>query len=101
MWNIDERQAVQRRGGALGLPSTGSPVDHAHLVKRDSDYRALLKLADGIRDRVLAERESPEQIAGITTQMAMQIATKQALTRTSSSASPTPDGRSCRPCATP
>jgi replicative DNA helicase len=80
MWNIDERQAVQRVVGLSGHPSTGSPVDHAHLVKRDSDYRALLKLADGVRDRVLAERESPEQIAGITTQMAMQIATKQALT---------------------
>lgn len=80
LWGLDERQAVQRVVALASATSTGSPVDHAKLVKRDADYRALLKLADDVRERVLAEQGSPEEIAGITTQLAMQVATQQALT---------------------
>jgi replicative DNA helicase len=80
MWNVDERTAVARIVEWSAAPATGSPVDHAALVKRDADYRRLLKLADELRERVLGEKGSPEEIAGITTQEAMRVATQQALT---------------------
>lgn len=80
LWGVDERQAVQRVVALAQRPSSGPPASHAALVKRDSEYRQLLKLADDVRERVLAEQESPEEIAGITTQRAMEVATQQALT---------------------
>jgi replicative DNA helicase len=80
MWGVDERQAVQRVMAMAARPSTGTPTAHAALVKRDSDYRRLLEIVDDVRGRVLAERESPEAIAGVTSQLAMQVATQQALT---------------------
>lgn len=79
LWSVDERTAVQRVV-AIAQGGSGAPADLARLVKRDADYRQLLKLADDVRDRVLSERESPEEIAGVTSQMAMQIAMAQALT---------------------
>jgi replicative DNA helicase len=80
VWGTDERTAVAQVVRWAAAPVIGSPADHAKLVKRDSDYRALLKLVDEVRGRVLAEQGSPEEIAGVTTQLAMQIATHQALT---------------------
>ena len=76
LWNVDERIAVQRVVAIAEASHAGASVDQAaKLVKRDADYRSLLKLADEIRDRVATERESPEEIAGITGQRALEVAT--------------------------
>jgi replicative DNA helicase len=80
MWGVEEREAVQRVLGMATRPSTGTPTAHAALVKRDSDYRRLLAITDEVRERVLSEKESPEVIAGVTSQLAMEVATQQALT---------------------
>lgn len=81
MWQVEEQAAVKRVIDAATRPSTGSPVDHAKLIKRDADYRALLKLADDIRDQVHTEDRSPEEIAGTTSVAAMRVATAQEVTQ--------------------
>lgn len=80
LWGVEEAKVAQRVLDIAGRPSTGTPTAHAALVKRDSDYRRLLKITDEIRERVLAEREDPEVIAGVASQLSMEVATQQALT---------------------
>jgi replicative DNA helicase len=76
IWACDERTAVARVGQLPAKIQLGATVENAAgLIKRDADYRDLLGLADDIRDRVAAERESPEQIAGIVGQHALGVAT--------------------------
>jgi replicative DNA helicase len=53
-------------------------LEHAKLVKRHADYRALLDLAAQIKRDVDNELDSPEQIAGLASQTAMQVATSDA-----------------------
>jgi replicative DNA helicase len=76
LWQVDEPTAVER---VVALPAKiqlGSTVQQtAGLIKRDHDYRQLLRLAEDIRDRVAAEKQSPEEIAGVTGQAAMAVAT--------------------------
>lgn len=81
LWRLDERSAIQR---VLELPAKrlpGDPLEHARLVKRDADYRALLALADEIRDEVAAERDSPAEIAGVVSQRALAVAASTLLTQ--------------------
>jgi replicative DNA helicase len=82
LWLVPEREAIER---VLALPSKiqlgTSPLQAAGLVKRDADYRDLLVLADQIVESVALEEHTPEEIAGITGQTALQIATAQALTQ--------------------
>lgn len=75
-WGLDEQEAVQRVI-ALGTRSqfAGNPVDHARVVKRHADLRALLSVADSIREEVAAERLAPEEIAGLVGAEATKIAT--------------------------
>ena len=75
LWGVDEKQAVRRLQKLAGERRDGSVVDHARLVKRDADYRMLLELADEIRTLVESEDQSPEEIAGVTSQGATKIAT--------------------------
>jgi replicative DNA helicase len=74
MWNVEERVAIQRVVRLAQRPSDGSPLDHARLIRRDHDYRRLLKLADEIRDSVISERQQPDEIAGVVSQGARGIA---------------------------
>jgi replicative DNA helicase len=73
LWHVDERTAVARVI-ELADRAQGSPLEAAKLVKRDADYRALLQIADNVRDRVQVEQDSPEEIAGIMGQAALQVA---------------------------
>lgn len=80
IWSCEEKDAVRT---VVDLAS-GRPPDkaetYANLVKRDSDYRALLNLSDEIKRLVGNEEDQPEEVAGIASQRAMQIATDSLLT---------------------
>lgn len=76
LWRCGEDEAVERvRTLAQGQAFSGSPADHARLVRRDADYRAMLELAASIQRSVANEEQSPEEVAANTSQTAMQIAT--------------------------
>lgn len=79
-WAVDEPTAIARVQALAAAAHAGAPDQAAELVKRDADYRELLKLADSIRDQVQSEDLSPEEIAGITGQGALELATHRALT---------------------
>lgn len=81
-WGCDEATAVARvREMAAGRSaSSGEAVSHALLVKRDADYRSLLELSDSIRRQVGAEAGTPDELASVASQTAMQIATSTLLT---------------------
>jgi replicative DNA helicase len=79
LWSVPESQVASKVAELAQRAPDGSPVDHARLIKRDADYRALLKLAEEIRGQVDAEQLSPEEIAGITSQTATAVATSSVL----------------------
>lgn len=81
-WSCDEGEAV-RRVEQLAGANRGRKVDlaaHGQIVKRYADYRALLDLSARITQDVDRELESPEEIAGLLSQSAMEIATSTLLT---------------------
>jgi replicative DNA helicase len=79
-WRCEEAEAV-RRVQTLASGRRGSEsVDHARIVKRDSDYRDLLDLAAKVQIAVAMEQENPDVVAGEVSQTAMQIATSTLLT---------------------
>lgn len=75
-WAISEQDAVQRVI-TLGTRSmfAGDPVDHAKVIKRHADLRALLNVAESIVEEVKLERLSPDEIAGLVGSEATKIAT--------------------------
>jgi replicative DNA helicase len=76
LWRCEEPEAVQRvQAIAQGQGFSGNPADHARIVRRDADYRAMLELAASIQRSVANEEQSPEEVAASTSQAAMQIAT--------------------------
>jgi replicative DNA helicase len=76
MWQVDDATAVKRVLAMRGLSGHGSnAATTAALVRRDSDYRDLLLLADEIRELVSAEAEEPDEIAGVLGQRALAITT--------------------------
>lgn len=81
-WDCDESQAVaQVQSLTLGQGAfAGDAADHARLVKRDSDYRALLDLSVSIQRAVELERDAPDVVAGEAATNAMRIATDTLLT---------------------
>lgn len=79
LWGTTEAEAVERvRGMAHGYE--GDVVDHAGLVKRDADYRALLGVLDATRAAIVSEELTPEQVAGELSQQAMKVATNTLVT---------------------
>lgn len=81
-WGCTEAAAVDRVKliAASRSASARDAVSHALLVKRDADYRSLLKLADDIRSQVAQEAGAPDELASVASQTAMQIATSTLLT---------------------
>jgi replicative DNA helicase len=76
LWGLDEKLAVAKvQSYANGHTLAADPVDHARVVKRHADLRALLGVAATIEREVAAEQHPPEQIAGIVSSEAMKIAT--------------------------
>lgn len=79
LWGCTEAHAVEKvRGMAHGYE--GNVVDHAALVKRDADYRALLGVLDKTRVSIVSEDLAPEQVAGELAQAAMKVATNTLVT---------------------
>ena len=80
-WNVGEDEAVRRLNRLAQERPDVAVVDHAQLVRRDADYRALLVLRDDIGMAVTARDSEPEEIAAETSQTAMEIATNSMLTQ--------------------
>lgn len=82
-WNSTEEHAVAAVE-RLVSQHRSKPVnvgEHARLVKRYSDYRALIDLSNQIVLDVERELEEPGEIAGVISQTAMQIATSGLLSQ--------------------
>ena len=81
LWDCGEEQAVtQVRQMADAQAFEGKITDHAKIIKRTSDYRLLLGVAESIQQAVANEEFGPEELASITSQRAMRIATNTLLT---------------------
>jgi replicative DNA helicase len=76
-----EAEVVERvRSWALAARTTpGRASDHALVVKRHADLRALLDLSGAIRVAVEREEVPPDQIAGMASSEAMRIATNSVI----------------------
>jgi replicative DNA helicase len=81
LWSCSEESAVTRVREMSSDRFPGKVIDHAKLIKQKADYRELLDLSRTIEGEVEAEERSAEEIAGITSQSAMQIATNTLLTQ--------------------
>jgi replicative DNA helicase len=77
LWNCDESAAIAavQRLSLEQRYQQGDATDHAKVVKRDSDLRSLLAVSASIRHEVEKAEKSPEEIASLVGQDAMQIAT--------------------------
>lgn len=80
-WQIEPDEAVRRVNQMVVHRPEGDVADHAKLVRRDSDYRALDELSLSVQRAVTAQDSEPEEIAAETSQTAMQIATSTMLTQ--------------------
>lgn len=80
LWSVSEETAVTRVREIATSKFHGNVVDHAVLVKQHADYRAILDLTSQIEGEVEREEKTPEEIAGMASQLSMQIATNTLLT---------------------
>lgn len=78
-WSCDEQAAVRHVGVMAEEADGDDAVDHARIVKRDADYRALLDLSAVLTKAVEKETDAPEEIAAEASQTAMKIATSSLL----------------------
>lgn len=78
LWNVTERETIRKiEGLASGQRQFAERqvLDHAKLVKKHSNYRHLIDLADGIKRQAGEEEEDPDKIAADAAQKATEIAT--------------------------
>jgi replicative DNA helicase len=66
---------------ARGQAALGAATNHAKIVKRESDLRALLSLTFTVQQAVAAKEMTPDQIAALASSEAMKIATDAVGTR--------------------
>ena len=80
-WECDESEAVERVSRLAGAHRgrQADVVGHGDIVKRYAMYRKLLDISGQIALDVDRELESPEEIAGLLSQSAMEIATASLL----------------------
>lgn len=82
MWSCDENDAIVHvRDMAASQAFTGNVIDHAKVIKSHADMRLLLDLAATVQEEVGKEERTPEEIASLTSQRAMHIATNTLLTQ--------------------
>jgi replicative DNA helicase len=82
LWHCPEQDVLARVAEIeRSVEFAGDVVDHAKLIKIAADRRGLLRLADSIKAEVAREEQTPEQIAGMASQTAMQLATSTLITR--------------------
>lgn len=77
LWRVAEPEVAERvKTMALrARGATGAAADHALVIKRHADLRALLDLSTAIRIAVEDESKTPDQIAAMASSDAMKIAT--------------------------
>lgn len=80
MWGCDETRAVARVA-EMAADASAAPEEHAKLVKRDADYRALLRVCEDAQKAIEGETHGPEHIAGIISQKATKVATAAIMDR--------------------
>lgn len=80
LWSASEESAVAQVQAIANERFPENVLDHAVLVKRHADYREILDLTSQIQGEVEREEKSPEEIAGMASQLSMQIATNTLLT---------------------
>jgi replicative DNA helicase len=76
-WKLDEREAVDRLVGLSHLAADESvpTLEHARIIQRHAEYRALLSIASRAVDDALAQQEAPDAIAGALSAAATRIIT--------------------------
>jgi replicative DNA helicase len=79
-WSVDEREAVARVRGISTEAFHGRILDHAVVVQQKHSYREILDMTSTIEGEVEREDKSPEEIAGLASKAAMEIATDSLLT---------------------
>jgi replicative DNA helicase len=78
-WGCEETEAIERVMALSRGHDGRDAAAHAGLVRRDSDYRALIELADTIHRSVGLEESEPSELAATASATAMQIATSTLL----------------------
>lgn len=81
LWSCQEAAAVTQVREISQERFGGKVLDHAVLVQRHADMRKILELAHQTEGEIEREEKSPEEIAGMLSQAAMQIATSRLLTQ--------------------
>lgn len=74
-WKIEERQVIDKVLALKGASADAPALSLGAVIKRHHDFRELLALTDRVRNRVLAEEDEPEAIAGELSAAAMKVAT--------------------------
>lgn len=80
IWSCEQNVAIERVREIATDRMGGQVLDHAKMVKRKYDLRMLLDLTNQVQGEIEREEMDPEEIAGLASQGAMQIATDTLLT---------------------
>jgi replicative DNA helicase len=76
LWQCSAEEASAKvRSMTQGRVFSGKAVDHAEIVKRDANYRALLNLSYSMAAAVHDRQDGPLELAGSLSHEAMKIAT--------------------------
>lgn len=79
-WSVEPSEAVSRVRQIATERFHGKLLDHAQMVQRKNSYREILDLTAVVEGEVEREEKSPEEIAGLASKGAMEIATDSLLT---------------------
>jgi replicative DNA helicase len=79
-WSVEEAEAVSRVREISTERFHGKINDHAVMVQKKHSYREILDLTATIEGEVEREDKAPEEIAGLASKGAMEIATDSLLT---------------------
>lgn len=81
LWGCDEDAAIVRVREMTVAPPSGKAIDHAKIIKENSDARQLLQVAAEIEKRVEEGELSPQEIGASASQSAMRVATNTLVTQ--------------------
>lgn len=82
LWNCDEDVAVAKvRDMAMSQKFAGNVIDHAKIIRENSDLRRLLQVAASIETEVNKEERPASEIGAMASKESMEIATSTLLTQ--------------------
>lgn len=79
-WSVSDPEAVSRVREISTDRFHGKLLDHAKIVQEKHSYREILDLTATVQGEVEREEKTPEEIAGLASKGAMEIATDSLLT---------------------